>query len=131
MKKSDVVIGGVYVAKVSGRRVKVKILSESQYGGWDALNQMTGHRVRIRSARRLSEVQSVATHMVVCRVGSTAWCLTTHSSEEKAAALHYKLRDNYRTPHGHFIAVAPYDPMMPRATRQQLNALIGPRRASA
>ena len=53
MKKREVEIGGVYVAKVSGRLVTVRIDGESPYGGWDATNLSTRRSVRVRSAARL------------------------------------------------------------------------------
>jgi hypothetical protein len=53
MKKAEVAIGGVYVAKVSGVLSPVKILRESVFGGWDGQNERTGKPVRIRSAARL------------------------------------------------------------------------------
>jgi hypothetical protein len=53
MKKNEVEIRGVYVAKVSGQLVSVRIDRESPYGGWDATNLATGRAVRIRSAARL------------------------------------------------------------------------------
>jgi hypothetical protein len=53
MKKADVEIRGVYVAKVSGQLVKVRIERESPHGGWDATNLATGRAIRIRSAARL------------------------------------------------------------------------------
>ena len=53
MKKSEIKIRGVYVAKVSGQLVSVRIDRESHYGGWDATNLATGRAVRIRSAARL------------------------------------------------------------------------------
>lgn len=53
MKKRDVMIGGIYAAKVSGRIVPVRITAESRYGGWDAINTRTNRPIRIRSAQRL------------------------------------------------------------------------------
>lgn len=53
MKKSEVVIGASYVAKVSGKLTVVRIRAESQYGGWDAINTETNRDVRIRGAARL------------------------------------------------------------------------------
>jgi len=53
MKKKDIVVGRVYVAKVSERLVPVRILAESRFGGWDARNERTGRAVRIKSAQRL------------------------------------------------------------------------------
>jgi len=56
MKKKDVVIGARYLAKVSGARTTVKILSESQFGGWDGLNLTTNRKIRIKSAQRLHQI---------------------------------------------------------------------------
>lgn len=53
MKKAEVQIGGVYVAKVSGHLTTVRIDRESPYGGWDATNVATGRSIRVRSAARL------------------------------------------------------------------------------
>lgn len=53
MRKADVRVGGVYKAKVSNRVVSVKLVSESQYGGWNATNLETGRTVRIKTAARL------------------------------------------------------------------------------
>ena len=53
MKKSEVEIGGKYVAKVSGQLVAVRIDGESPYGGWNGTNLATGRSVRVRSAARL------------------------------------------------------------------------------
>ena len=49
MKKKDVKIGGVYVAKVSGKLTKVRLDAESPYGGWNATNVSTRRKVRIKS----------------------------------------------------------------------------------
>jgi len=54
MRKKDVQIGKSYLAKVSGKKVMVRILRESPYGGWDACNETTGRQVRIRTAGRLT-----------------------------------------------------------------------------
>jgi hypothetical protein len=53
MKKAEVQIGKVYVAKVSGKLAKVKVYAESPYGGWLAENVETKRVVRIKSAMRL------------------------------------------------------------------------------
>jgi len=53
MKKNEVIIGGRYLAKVSGKVVPVRITGESRYGGWDAVNVETNRTVRIKSAQRL------------------------------------------------------------------------------
>lgn len=53
MRMKDVKIGEVYLAKVSGNIVRVRIDRENIYGGWDATNLKTGRDVRIKSGRRL------------------------------------------------------------------------------
>lgn len=53
MKSSDVVIGGIYTAKVSGNVQEVKIEATSPHGGWVARNMATKREVRIKSSRRL------------------------------------------------------------------------------
>lgn len=45
-----------FEAKVSGRRVVVRIIGLSLYGGWNAINESTGREVRIKSAQRLSYI---------------------------------------------------------------------------
>ena len=53
MKRQDVQIGSTYIVKVSGVLAKVRITSESPYGGWRGTNLATGREIRIRSAARL------------------------------------------------------------------------------
>jgi len=53
MLKREVEIGCEYVAKVSGKIAVVRILRQSPYGGWEAVNRQTGRAVRIRTAARL------------------------------------------------------------------------------
>jgi len=53
MKKAQVQIGWIYVAKVSGKLRHVRIDAESRFGGWDATNVSTHRTIRIRSAQRL------------------------------------------------------------------------------
>ena len=53
MKKNEVKVGHVYVAKVSGQLAPVRIDSVHSRGGWNATNTKTGKRVHIRSAQRL------------------------------------------------------------------------------
>ena len=55
MKKIDIKIGSTYVAKVSGKLTKVRIISESPYGGWEAKNTETGRAIRIRGVQRLRQ----------------------------------------------------------------------------
>lgn len=58
MKKAEIIIGGQYVAKVSGVLATVRITRESRYGGWDAVNEKTGRAVRIKGAQRLRSMVS-------------------------------------------------------------------------
>lgn len=53
MKKADVKIGGVYIAKVSGALKRVRLDAENRYGGWDATSLESGRKIRVRSAARL------------------------------------------------------------------------------
>jgi len=53
MKKNEVKVGGTYLAKVSDKVVPVRIDGENPHGGWDATNEATGKKVRIKSAQRL------------------------------------------------------------------------------
>jgi len=50
MKKTDVKIGGEYYAKVTNKKVVVRIDSENSSGGWDATNLSTNKKVRIKTA---------------------------------------------------------------------------------
>lgn len=53
MLKRDVEIGATYVAKISGKLSRVRIIAPSRFGGWDALNLDTNRQVRIKSAAKL------------------------------------------------------------------------------
>jgi uncharacterized Zn finger protein (UPF0148 family) len=53
MKKSEVKLAGVYMAKVTNKLVQVRIDAESRYGGWDGTNLASGKKVRIKSPTRL------------------------------------------------------------------------------
>lgn len=53
MKKADVTIGGEYYAKVTNKKVVVRIDAENSSGGWDATNLSTNKKVRIKTAGRL------------------------------------------------------------------------------
>ena len=55
MKQAEVVINGLYWAKVSDKLVKVRILRRLTIGGWSAENQSTKREIHIRSAQRLRE----------------------------------------------------------------------------
>ena len=56
MKKSEVKIGGVYIAKVTNKLVQVRIDAVSKYGGWDGTNLASKKSIRVRSATRLRSV---------------------------------------------------------------------------
>jgi hypothetical protein len=53
MKKADVKIGGRYWAKVTNRKVEIRIDAEKPRGGWEATNLSTGKKIQIKSAQRL------------------------------------------------------------------------------
>lgn len=53
MKKQDVVIGGIYIVRVSDKLAKVRIDRVSTFGGWDGTNLATGRSIRIRTAAKL------------------------------------------------------------------------------
>ena len=53
MKKNEVKIGACYMAKVTGSEVPVHIDTENSHGGWNAMNMVTGRKVRIKTAQRL------------------------------------------------------------------------------
>ena len=53
MKKNDVKIGQVYLAKVTNQVVPVRIDATNPVNGWAATNVVTGRKVRIKSAQRL------------------------------------------------------------------------------
>ncbi len=53
MKKNEVKVGGVYLAKVTNKVVPVKITSENPSGGYHGLNLKTGKTIKLKSAQRL------------------------------------------------------------------------------
>lgn len=54
MKKTEVEIGKTYMAKVSKKLVKVKVVGINITGrGWQAISQSTGRTIHIRGAQRL------------------------------------------------------------------------------
>jgi len=54
ISKKNVKAGDHYIANVSGKKVPIRIIGESRYGGWDAENTKTGRRIRIKTAGRLT-----------------------------------------------------------------------------
>jgi hypothetical protein len=59
VRKSEVILGQVYRAKVSGGTTLVRLTAESPYGGWVAINLATKREVRIKTAGRLRPGQPV------------------------------------------------------------------------
>jgi hypothetical protein len=57
MRNSEIQIGAVYEARVSGRLVPVRVVAAHPAGGWEAINLATGRRLRLKSARRLRRAQ--------------------------------------------------------------------------
>lgn len=53
MKKTEVKIGGIYYANVSGKKTRVRIDAEASSCGWSATNLETDKSVRIKTAQRL------------------------------------------------------------------------------
>jgi hypothetical protein len=52
-RKADVKPGDVYRAKIGGKLTNVRIERESPRGGWDATNESTNRKVRIKSVLKL------------------------------------------------------------------------------
>lgn len=53
MKQENIVLGAVYVVKVSGSLVRVRLDSVSTHGGWHGTSLLTGRKIRIKTAGRL------------------------------------------------------------------------------
>ncbi len=60
MKTAEVQLGGEYLAKVSGKQVRIRVESESSHGGWSATNLSTGKIIRIKTGRRLKPAKRPA-----------------------------------------------------------------------
>lgn len=71
MKQRDVIIGGLYQAKVSDVIAVVRIDSRSTNDGWNATNFKTNRAVHIRSAQRLRRRVCDACHGVVTPENAT------------------------------------------------------------
>jgi len=56
MKNNEVKIGGVYHAKVTNKRVEVRIDEVKPSGGWSATNLATNKKITIKSAQRLTAI---------------------------------------------------------------------------
>ncbi len=53
MKTKDVVIGQIYLVKVSAKLQRVRLIKSSNYGGWVGINLATGREIRIKTAAKL------------------------------------------------------------------------------
>lgn len=53
MLKSEIQIGGRYIAKVANNLTTVRITAINHYGGWNAVNEKTQRDVRIKTAAKL------------------------------------------------------------------------------
>lgn len=88
MKKADVKIGGTYYAKVTNRKVEIRIDAEKPRGsGWDATNLATGKKIHIKSAQRLQgEVGAPRGRAKATTAENTAVVETESTSVETASA---------------------------------------------
>ncbi|XZE55795.1 winged helix-turn-helix domain-containing protein [Planctomycetaceae bacterium SH139] len=86
MKKADVKIGGEYFAKVTNKKVTVRIDAENSSGGWDATNLATNKKVRIKTAARLQGPSRATTP-----AGETKRVLKKKTKTETAAGGEKKL----------------------------------------
>ena len=66
VKKNEIKIGEQYIAKISGKLVPVKIISECSFGGWNGVNTVSGRDVRIRYAAKLRRGAGATTFTVKC-----------------------------------------------------------------
>lgn len=83
MLKKDVQIGGIYIVKVSGNLVRVKILDESNYGGWYGINLETDRKVWIKTSVRLRRTYDEP------RPNIDVVCGTCNGSGEYVSGLHH------------------------------------------
>lgn len=58
MKSKDLIIGEVYLVKISGKLQKVKLIGISSLGGWIAINLATNRQIRCRNGARLRPLPS-------------------------------------------------------------------------
>lgn len=53
MKKSEIKIGGQYIVKIGGQLTIVRIVAESNFGGWSAVDLNTWRMIHIRAIAKL------------------------------------------------------------------------------
>lgn len=105
MKKNEVKVGGLYVAKVSDKLVTVRIESSNTKGGWNATNTTTGKRIHIKSAQRLHGKAGKPTDAKAPTVAKTAGEVKTAAAGDdkskepvKTASKKGKKPDNEKKP---------------------------------
>lgn len=81
MKKNEIKVGMLYVAKVGDRVVTVRIDGVSSHGGWNATNTATGKPIRIKSAQRLRSAAKGATK--AARIEASEENADSAATEEK------------------------------------------------
>ncbi len=92
MKKNEVKVGGVYVAKVSDKFVQVRLDAENPRGGWDATNLATKKMVRIKSAQRLRGPGSAKAKGAKPEASTAAAVEPTPDAANLAVATHHDLQ---------------------------------------
>jgi hypothetical protein len=88
MKKAQIGIGTVYMAKVSGNLCPVQIISSSEnYAGrtqWTARNLSTGRVITIRSAQRLRPARLSPSHPAMAAADDFGRCPTCGDTHDPA-----------------------------------------------
>jgi hypothetical protein len=85
MRKDQVTIGGVYVAKISDKLTRVRIDGASPHGGWDATNLTTNKKARIKSPAKLRG-PAAAKGEAKAETPAAATPQPTHAKAKKAPA---------------------------------------------
>ena len=66
MNKNEVKVGQFYRCVVCGNMATVKITGISSHGGWEAINQKTNRKLRIKSAHRLKGMAKDPSREIFC-----------------------------------------------------------------
>ena len=82
MKKNEIKVGQVYLAKVSDKVVQVRIDAENPRGGWDATNLATHKKVRIKSAQRLRAAARTSSRAKADKPADPNRCATSRCKGE-------------------------------------------------
>ena len=83
MKKDQIRLGGIYLAKVTNKLVPVRLDNESRHGGWDATNLATNKKVRIKSAQSLREPAPLAAAAPEATTVTEAAPNAAHTAKER------------------------------------------------